>query len=83
MMDITVLRRISELIDEENELRSALQKTKPATDEQLRRLRQVEAQLDQCWAQLRQSREHTHTTTSVQGQVGNTNDDLNQNHRAP
>lgn len=56
-MDITVLRRISELIDEENELRSTLQRTKPAPDAQLRRLRQVEAQLDQCWAQLRQGQD--------------------------
>ena len=52
MSDQTILRHISELVDEENRLR--LDAGKP--DHNADRLRHVEEQLDQCWDLLRQRR---------------------------
>jgi hypothetical protein len=51
MSDQTILARISELIEEEHQLRSP---AAPAGSDQ--RLRHVEEQLDQCWDLLRQRR---------------------------
>jgi hypothetical protein len=52
MNDQTILSRISELIDEEHQLRSA----QVATAGNDQRLRHLEEQLDQCWDLLRQRR---------------------------
>ncbi len=52
MSDKTILEHITELVDEENRLRSS-----PADpDQNARRLRDVAEQLDQCWDLLRQRR---------------------------
>jgi hypothetical protein len=52
MSDQSILARISELIEEEHQLRSP--KAAPADSDQ--RLRHIEEQLDQCWDLLRQRR---------------------------
>jgi len=52
MSDQSILTRISELIEEEHQLRSA--QAAPADSEQ--RLRHLEEELDQCWDLLRQRR---------------------------
>jgi hypothetical protein len=52
MSDQSILARISELIEEEHQLRSP-QAATAGTEE---RLRHLEEQLDQCWDLLRQRR---------------------------
>ena len=52
MDDKDILGRIMALVDEEHQLRE----TPEHTDEQRRRLQEVEAHLDQCWDLLRQRR---------------------------
>jgi hypothetical protein len=52
MSDQSILRHISDLVDEENRLR--LDAGKP--DHNAERLRHVQEQLDQCWDLLRQRR---------------------------
>ena len=47
-----ILSRIHELVDEEHQLRE----TGDHTDEQRRRVKELEAHLDQCWDLLRQRR---------------------------
>jgi hypothetical protein len=55
MDDVDIVRRISQLADEEHQLEGA----KPGealSDDQLDRLRDIEVALDQCWDLLRQRR---------------------------
>jgi hypothetical protein len=53
--DLEVVRRISQLADEEHQLERAHAGTS-LSDDELRRLREVEVALDQCWDLLRQRR---------------------------
>lgn len=52
MSDSTILRHISELVEEENKLREGAGNA----DHNAERLRHVGEQLDQCWDLLRQRR---------------------------
>ncbi len=54
--DNNPLSRISELVEEERELRGRLQRHEISKDEEHARLRDLEVQLDQCWDLLRQRR---------------------------
>jgi hypothetical protein len=56
MDEATILRRISELVDEEHGLRSAVQSGTLDSDEERARLRTLEESLDQCWDLLRRRR---------------------------
>ena len=55
MDDADIVRRISELADEEHQLEQA-HAGKALADDELGRLREVEVALDQCWDLLRQRR---------------------------
>jgi uncharacterized protein YjaG (DUF416 family) len=55
MDDNTVLNRINILADEELELEES-HDGRPATTEELQRLKDIEVELDQCWDLLRQRR---------------------------
>jgi uncharacterized protein YjaG (DUF416 family) len=55
MDDNTVLNRINKLADEELELEES-HDGRPATAEELQRLKNIEVELDQCWDLLRQRR---------------------------
>jgi uncharacterized protein YjaG (DUF416 family) len=55
MDDNTVLNRINKLADEELELEES-HDGRPATTEELQRLKDIEIELDQCWDLLRQRR---------------------------
>lgn len=55
MDDNTVLNRINRLADEELELEES-HEGRPASPEELQRLRDIEVELDQCWDLLRQRR---------------------------
>ena len=54
--DVSIQHHIKSLIDEEHELRSALQSGSITVDEEHSRLRGLEVELDQCWDLLRQRR---------------------------
>jgi uncharacterized protein DUF2630 len=54
-MDEDILQRINQLVDEEHHLQRHTQGD-GATDEDHRRLRDLEVRLDQCWDLLRQRR---------------------------
>jgi len=54
--DSSIQHRITSLIDEEHQLRSALQDGSITVDEEHARLRRLEIELDQCWDLLRQRR---------------------------
>ena len=54
--DVSIQHHIKSLIDEEHQLRSALQAGSISVDEEHARLRSVEVELDQCWDLLRQRR---------------------------
>ena len=54
--DSSIQDRITSLIDEEHQLRSALQDGSITVDEEHARLRRLEVELDQCWDLLRQRR---------------------------
>ncbi|MEO3758064.1 DUF2630 family protein [Mycobacterium sp. B14F4] len=54
--DQDILDQVNKLVAEEQELRSKLQHRENDESEELRRLRAVEVQLDQCWDLLRQRR---------------------------
>lgn len=54
--DIDIRNRIKGLIDEEHGLRTRLSKGEITVDEENRRLRRIEVELDQCWDLLRQRR---------------------------
>ncbi len=55
MNDVEIVRRIGELADEEHHLESS-HSGGALSDEELARLRDLEAALDQCWDLLRQRR---------------------------
>ncbi|MET7749271.1 DUF2630 family protein [Micromonospora sp. NPDC005367] len=70
MDDKNILNRISELVDEEHQLRSAAQAHEKGTDEEAQnRLRELEESLDQCWDLLRRRRaaRATHDDPDAQG----------------
>ena len=54
--DDNPLAHISELVEEERELRARLQRHEISADEEHARLRALEVELDQCWDLLRQRR---------------------------
>jgi hypothetical protein len=54
--DVSIQHHIKSLIDEEHQLRSALQAGSISVDEEHTRLRSLEVELDQCWDLLRQRR---------------------------
>jgi predicted nuclease with TOPRIM domain len=55
MADDTGIRaRISDLVDQERELRQRLSQGQISVDEEHDRLRSIETELDQCWDLLRQ-----------------------------
>jgi hypothetical protein len=56
MDDKAILKRISELVDEEHRLRSAAQANESGTEGDRVRLRELEESLDQCWDLLRRRR---------------------------
>jgi Protein of unknown function (DUF2630) len=56
MQDSTIQQRISELVDEEHQLRSAVQAGTISADDEHARLRRIEEDLDQCWDLLRRRR---------------------------
>jgi len=56
MQDRSVQQHISELVEEEHQLRRALQDGKISADSEHARLRQLEVELDQCWDLLRRRR---------------------------
>jgi len=55
MDDATILERVGELTDEEQQLEES-HLNHPLFPEQLTRLRAIEVELDQCWDLLRQRR---------------------------
>ncbi len=55
MDEIEIVRRISELVDDEHALERAHAGT-PPSDEEVARLQAIEIALDQCWDLLRQRR---------------------------
>ncbi|MDM4719832.1 DUF2630 family protein [Micromonospora sp. WMMA1363] len=70
MDDTSILRRISELVDEERRLRADAQTNEVGTNEEARdRLRELEESLDQCWDLLRRRRaaRATHGDPDAQG----------------
>jgi predicted nuclease with TOPRIM domain len=54
--DIDIQKRIQNLIDEEHGLRSRLGAGEISVEDENRRLRSLEVELDQCWDLLRQRR---------------------------
>ena len=56
MDDDQVIRSIDSLVEEEHRLHSHVSAGTPLSDEDQRRLRELEVRLDQCWDLLRQRR---------------------------
>jgi Protein of unknown function (DUF2630) len=56
MDDKQILHRITELVDEEHQLRTRYQAGSATSDGEHARLRDLETALDQCWDLLRQRR---------------------------
>lgn len=56
MDDKQILHRITELVDEEHELRTRRQTGNVPSQEESERLRRLEDSLDQCWDLLRRRR---------------------------
>ena len=56
MDDKQIMHRITELVDEEHELRTRVQSGQIDSDDEHARLRELEAALDQCWDLLRRRR---------------------------
>ncbi len=54
--DTDIRHRITSLIDEEHQLRGALQAGEISADDEHARLKALEVELDQCWDLLRQRR---------------------------
>lgn len=63
MEDSSIRQHISGLLDEEHQLRTAVQAGKISSEEEQTRLRKIEEDLDQCWDLLRrrQSARDNHT----------------------
>ena len=55
MDDNEIVRRIHQLVDDEHQL-SAKHQGESASEEDVRRMRELEVALDQCWDLLRQRR---------------------------
>lgn len=56
MDDKQILHRITELVDEEHQLRTRRVAGEVSSDEEVARLRDLEESLDQCWDLLRRRR---------------------------
>jgi hypothetical protein len=56
MDDKQILHRITELVDEEHQLRTRVQRGQLDSTDETTRLRSLEEELDQCWDLLRQRR---------------------------
>jgi len=56
MDDITILKHITELVDEEHELTNLAEAEGGLDEEQHARMKALEVSLDQCWDLLRQRR---------------------------
>jgi len=56
MQDRSIQQHISELVAEEHKLRAAMQAGRIDSAEEQTRLRELEAELDQCWDLLRHRR---------------------------
>jgi hypothetical protein len=56
MQDSSIQHHISGLLDEEHQLRTAVQAGKISSEEEQTRLRKIEEDLDQCWDLLRRRR---------------------------
>jgi Protein of unknown function (DUF2630) len=56
MDDKEILHRITTLVDEEHSLRGKVQRGEVSSDEERRRLGDLEVALDQCWDLLRRRR---------------------------
>lgn len=56
MEEKTILDRVSELVEEEHRLRSAVMTGDISSDEEQSRLKRLEIELDQCWDLLRRRR---------------------------
>jgi hypothetical protein len=56
MQDGSIQHHINELVDEEHRLRTGVQAGTVSTEEEHARLRDLEAELDQCWDLLRRRR---------------------------
>jgi hypothetical protein len=56
MDDKQILHRITELVDEEHQLRTRVQHGQLDSADETARLRSLEEELDQCWDLLRQRR---------------------------
>jgi hypothetical protein len=56
MADDEVLANIQQLSDEEHELYERHRTGAPLTDDELRRMHELQVRLDQCWDLLRQRR---------------------------
>jgi hypothetical protein len=54
--DDSILDRVRALVDEEHQLRSALEDGEVTASEEHTRVRAIEEELDQCWDLLRQRR---------------------------
>jgi len=52
-MDSSIRHHISGLLDEEHQLRTAVQAGKISSEDEQARLRKIEEDLDQCWDLLR------------------------------
>ena len=65
MEEQTILRRVSELVDEEHRLRRGVQSGAISAEEEHTRLAAVEIELDQCWDLLRRRRAATDTADEV------------------
>ena len=56
MDDLEIAKRINKLAEEEHQLERSHEGEDGLSDDELRRLRAIEVQLDQCWDLLRQRR---------------------------
>ncbi len=67
MDDKQILHRITELVDEEHQLRTRVQRGQLDNAEETSRLRNLEEELDQCWDLLRQRRAAREYGTDPEG----------------
>jgi hypothetical protein len=54
--DANILHTVTQLVEEEHQLREQLQRGTVSAEQEQRRLEQLEMSLDQCWDLLRQRR---------------------------
>ena len=69
MDETEIVRRISALVEDEHALERAHAGTAPS-DEELRRLEEIEVALDQCWDLLRQRRSAAERGRGSRGRTG-------------